>query len=314
MLERGFNLFHFLFIATDTSNFINKNFYYLEKELASLVNLTVWRKSGHIDYILRNLSTKPDFILLLNDMYQNLSPMIKGLAHTNIPTGIFVNDVHRLTKMRANYISKNKINYIFTVIREQFVQTYPELKHKMEWFPHFVNTKIFKDYGLKKDIPLLMMGAISDYYPLRKEIINTYSNDHRFIYHPHPGYGKLGPTDVKSKLIDERYAKEISRAKIFFTCPSILHYPVTKYFETLACKTLLLAPTFPELENLGFVPGKHFVAIDKNNFKEKAEYYLTNEEKREKIAEQGYHFIRQTHTVKIRAMQLVKSIDRMLQH
>lgn len=306
-------MLHVLLIADDTSNFINRNFYYLEEELARLTNLIIWRKSGHIDYILNRLSVRPDFILLLNDMGRELSPMIKGLANITIPTGLFVNDVHRLVKIRENYITKNKINYIFTVSRDQFIQTYPKHKHKIEWFPYFVNTAIYKDYLLKKDIQLLMMGAVNTYYPLRQEIMKAYSNDVRFISHQHPGYRDFLAREEKDNLIGARYAKEINQAKIFFTCPSVLYYPVIKYFEVLACKTLLLAPTFKELEDLGFIPGKHFIAIDESNFKEKAEYYLANDEKRQKIAEQGYQFIRQNHTVKIRAMQLVKRIESILQ-
>lgn len=308
------SMLHVLFIADDTSSFINKNYYYLEEELAGLVNLTIWRKSGHIASILKKLPKKPDFILLLNDMGQKLFPMIKGLAHIDIPTGLFVNDVHRLIKMRANFIVKNKIQHIFTVSRDQFIQTYPEHKHKIEWFPHFVNTDIYKDYSLKKDIQLLMMGAVNDYYPLRQEIVKAYSADPRFICHHHPGYRDFNAKEEKKNMIGERYAKEINRAEIFFTCPSILHYPVIKYFEALACKTLLLAPAFKELEDLGFIAGEHFIAIDESNFKEKAEYYLADNEKRQHLAEQGYQFIQQHHTVKIRAMQLVKRIENILQY
>lgn len=303
---------HVLFIADDTSRFINKNYHYLEQELKRFVHLTVWRKSGHIDHILNKLTKKPDFILLLNDIGQNLSPMIKGLANIHIPTGLIINDIHRLTKIRDNFITKNKINHIFTVGWEQSVQTYPHLVHKMEWLPHFVHTGIYKDYRLKRDIQLLMIGAVNDNYPVRKEVLNTFSNDSRFIYHQHPGYRNFNAKEEKRELVGEKYAREIARAQIFFTCPSIYNYPVKKYFEVLACKTLLLAPTFKELEKLGFVPGEHFVAIDEQNFKEKAEYYLAHAAERQKIAEQGYQFIHQCHTVKIRAMQLAKKIEKIV--
>lgn len=301
-----------LFIAEDTSRFLNRNFYYLEQELASLVNLTLWRKPGHISYILKILPTRPDIILLLNDMEQKMTPTIKGLANINIPTGLFVNDVHRLTKPRENYIVKNKIQYVFTIVRDQFIKTYPQFEHKMEWFPHFVNTGIYKDFGLNKDIDLLMMGAVNKFYPLREKIIKSYSKDPCFVYHHHPGYKDFSEKEERENFIGYRYAKEINRAKIFFTCPSILNYPVIKYFEALACKTLLLAPTFKELEDLGFIPGYHFVPINEKNFKEKAEYYLENETERSKIAEQGYQFIHQKHSVKIRAAQLVKKIESIL--
>ena len=43
-----------------------------------------------------------------------------------------------------------------------------------EMDPHHVNTTIYKDYGLTKEIALLMMGStLEDYYPpLRVTIIN----------------------------------------------------------------------------------------------------------------------------------------------
>ncbi|UJL46872.1 glycosyltransferase family 1 protein [Virgibacillus sp. NKC19-16] len=303
---------HVLFIAEDTSRQLNKNFHYLEQELTNRMNVTFWRKSGHISHILKQIPTRPDFILVLNDIDQQMFPMIKGLAHIDIPTGIFVNDVHRFTELRRNYIYKNKISYVFPVVRDTFIKTYPEFKRKMEWLPHFVNIASYKDFGLEKKINLLMMGAVNDYYPLRQKILKFYTGNSNFTYHNHPGYREFSEKEESINLIGHTYAKEINQAKIFFTCPSVLNYPVIKYFEALACKTLLLAPTFKELEDLGFIPGVHFIPIDETNFKEKAAYYLTHDTERQKIAEQGYHFVRQRHSVKQRTKQLVKIIERIL--
>lgn len=306
-------MIHVLFIAEDTSQLLNKNFYYLEQELDKVVNLTIWRKPGHISYILKQLSTRPDFILLLNDIDKEISPMIKGIAHTSIPTGMFVNDVHRFVKLRRNYIVKNNITHLFTIVRDKFIEVYREFTDNMTWFPHFVHTGIYRDYGMEKDINLLMMGAVNDVYPLRQKIIKAYEGNPNLVYHKHPGYQNLSKYKEDQYFVGRRYAREINRAKIVFTCPSVFHYPVIKYFEVLACNTLLLAPTFGELEALGFVPGYHFVPIDENNFKEKATYYLANKTERTKIAEQGYQFIRQNHSVSIRTNQLVKKIKAILQ-
>ena len=306
-------MLHVLFIGEDTSRFLNRNFYYLEKELAKHVHLTIWRKSGNIGSIINRLQTKPDFILILNDMGQHLSPMIKGLRNCTIPIGLFVTDVHRLVKIRENYIIKNKIDYIFTIGREQSVQTYPQLKHKLEWLPHFIHPGIYKDYLLEKDTELLLIGAVNKNYPLREKIVNAYSDDSRFVYYHHPGYRDFNQKEENEKLIGVSYAKELNRTKIFFTCPSSYNYPVMKYYEALACKTLLLAPTFNELEDLGFIPGKHFIAIDESNFKERAAYYLVHDKERQRITEQGYEFIQEKHTVSVRANQLVEKMESILE-
>ncbi|GAB1810623.1 glycosyltransferase family protein [Priestia megaterium] len=305
-------MINLLFIAADTSNSLDKNFYFLEKELAKLTNLTIWRKSGRIDNILNKITTKPDYILLLNDIGSQMFPIIKGLFSINIPIGLIVNDVHRFTESRRHYIRKNNIQHIFSIVRDKFHEIYPEYKSKMEWFPHFVNTKVCKDYGLKKDINLLMIGAVNNFYPVRQKILQAYKEDPEFIYHHHPGYRNFKKDEENQIYIDEKYAKEINRSKIFFTCPSILNYPVKKYFQVLACKSLLLAPTFKELEDLGFIPDNHFISINEYNFKEKATYYLANETERKKIIEEGYRFIHYTHSIKIRAQQLVNKIENTL--
>lgn len=301
-----------LFIAEDTSDQLHTMYHHLEQELAKAVNLMIWRKPGHMDYILRQLPTTPDFILLLNDLGSEMKPTIKGLSHTGIPTGLFVNDVHRFVNHRRNEIMKHNIAHLFTVTRDPFMKRYPELTEKMEWFPHFVETTLYRDYGMNKDIDLLMMGAVNDVYPLRQKIRTAYEGDARFIYHPHPGYRTFHKREAAEHLIGRSYAKELNRAKIVFTCPSVFRYPVIKYFEVLACHALLLAPTFPELEDLGFIPGYHFVAIDETNFKDKATYYLTYATERQQIAEQGYQFIRQHHATTKRTKQLLDRIKSIL--
>lgn len=307
-------MINLLFIAKNTSNSLDKNFDFLEAEFAKLTNMIVFRKSGRISEILKKITNQPDFILLANDLGKEMSPIIKGIPSVNIPAGLIVSDVHRFTETRRHFIRKNHIKYIFSISRGKFYESYPEYKDKMLWLPHFINPALYKDYGLEKDIDLLMMGAVNDVYPLRKKILHFYQKEPNFIYHPHPGYDAESVCNVNSFYIGERYAREINRAKIFFTCPSVYHYPVMKYFEALACKTLLLAPTFKELEDLGFIPGTHFIAIDEDNFMEKARYFLKNDMERRRIAEQGYHFVHKFHSLSQRARQLIKNIEEIIKN
>ena len=165
---------------------------------------------------------------------------------------------------------------------------------------------------MKKDISLLDDRAVNEVYPLRQRIVEAYEGDRDFVYHRHPGYQTSGIQQEDPNLTGKDYAKELNRAKIVFTCPSVFYYPVIKYFEVLACKSLLLAPTFPELEDLGFIPGYHFIPIHKDDFHGKASRYLENETERQRIAEQGYRFVRQHHTVKVRAKQLIHEIENIL--
>ncbi|TCN27833.1 glycosyltransferase family protein [Mesobacillus foraminis] len=307
-------MFNLLFISNDTSNTLDKNFYFLEKQCSTLTNLSVYRSSGRLSHISKKLEQPPDFILLANDLGKEMFPIIHGISSIDIPVGLFVNDVHRFTKTRRHFIRKNAIQYLFSATRDKFIESYPELKDNLIWFPHFINPHVYKDYGLKKDIDLLMMGAVNDTYPLRKKILEFYQHRPNFLYHSHPGYELENPAARDVFYIGEKYARELNRAKIFFTCPSVYYYPVMKYFEALACRTLLLAPAFKELEDLGFIPGKHFVAIDEYNFMEKALYYLENEKERKKITDAGFEFIHRTHTLPIRTRQLISHIKTIIKN
>jgi hypothetical protein len=298
-----------LLIIKDFSKWIQTERYYLQKELSTITDLVVWHEPGNIHDIIGRISFVPDFILIY--LYGSINtPPITGLGSLAIPYGIYVEDLHSLKDFQKS-VDKNNIKYIFNCYRDMFIKTYPQLVNKMRWLPHHVDLNVFRDFDLPKDIPMLMMGAVKNtYYPLRYKILQTLKGNPDFVYHPHPGYRD---TDEKEgKFVREKYAMEINRAKIFFTCDSIYKYPVNKYFEVLACKTLLLASDSPELYDLGFRSGDNFVAINKHDFLEKAEYYLRNDDERKRIANNGYMLVRKRHSTATRAKELTTMIIKIL--
>lgn len=286
-----------------------RNDIYFIKELSKYVDLTLCYLSGNIQEIIRKLGVVPDFILL-NDLY--CSPPITGLSSINIPKGLIIFDTHWEVEYRRKFINESNINYLFTVYRDPFYKYYSEFAYKMYWHPHFINPEVFKDYGEPKSINYLLMGIINHYYPLRQKLLNIMKEESGFVYHEHPGYKQLEAKDFNAALVDDRYAKEINRAKIFLTDDSRLHYPLLKYYEVLACKTLLLAPSSKEIEDLGFIPGTHFVDIDETNFLEKARYYLTHEKERNEIVESGYKMVHSKHTVSQRVESFINIVKKVI--
>lgn len=248
---------------------------------------------------------------MINEYGETNSPLITGLATLSIPYGVYLHDLHYQPKKRKYRLLKDNPKYIFTYYRDRFMEYFPEFSDRMIWFPHHVDTNIYKDYGEKKSIDFLLMGSIHPrIYPLRTMILETMRSTKGFVYHPHPGYRNFRQ-DEKA-LVGERYAREINRAKIFFTCDSKFHYPLNKYFEVLACKTLLLAPTSSELEDLGFKPNQHFVSITKHDFQQKAKYYQQHDAIRERIAAAGYQMVRERHSTKRRAHQFLAIVKEIL--
>lgn len=295
----------------DFSQWGNPKQYFLGVELSKITDLEIWHEPGNIHDILNKIRFVPDFILILNyKSSSQISPPITGLSSLKIPYGIFIRDLHNLNNL-PKYVIDDNVKHIFTCFKDNFRKKFPQLKNMTKWLPNHVNTEIFKDYNHPKDIDMLMMGNTSKkWYPLRNTILKTLSNHPNFIYHSPPKQRIVN--DNKKFFVRERYAREINRAKVFFTCDSITQYVVAKYFEVPACKTLLLAPDSPDLYDLGFRSGENFVAINEHDFVAKAKYYLLNDEERERIAENGYKLVHDRHSSAVRAKELLKMIEEIL--
>ncbi|GGP09202.1 glycosyltransferase family protein [Oceanobacillus neutriphilus] len=300
-----------LLIAADTSHFTNSNYAALEQELAKVTDLMVSRKSGPIKKILHKLPEKPDFILIINDVGKTFAPVVTGLADISIPAGLMVNDAHRFVEQRRRYIIRSQIQTFFVICRHNFYHHYPHQRDNQVFFlPQFANTSIFKDYDNEKTIDMMMLGevSLSNIYPLREKILQHYKNTPGFFNRPHPGWLEFTNEQAGEALIGENYARAINQAKLFFACGSIRQVVTFKYFEVPACRTLLMAPVLPELEEIGFIAGKHFVDINAENFSERAAYYLKNSKEREKITEAGCRFVHNHHSTAHRASELVQQI------
>ncbi|MBG9536981.1 hypothetical protein ABE42_41550 [Bacillus thuringiensis] len=300
---------HLLFITKDWSMGLERNTTYLMQALQKYMYVTVWKESGNIHTILSKLTHPPDFILL-NDIRPTRSPKITELGTCSIPIGMIMHDLHYQVNYRKQFIINNNIKYLFVHYRDAFKNNYNEFIDRMIWFPHYINPEIFKNYNQPKSIDFLMMGCVyPDIYPLRDKILNTLHSKENFTYYSHPGY-QASSYDEKSHIVGKRYAKEINRAKIFFTCDSIYHYPLMKYYEVLASNTLLLAPDSKELQDLGFIPNVHFISINEDNFMELGERFLKSYETLGKrITENGYKMIHKYHTVEQRAIYFTNIVE-----
>ena len=188
---------------------------------------------------------KPDFIIINEFVNFHHQWSMKGLEKVNIPIGYMPHDVDAEVDIRREYLNQNNISLIFPLYKESFLRLYPEFTDKLRWLPHHVNTEMFKDYNLVKDMDALLIGRVKQpFYSLRKKILQKMDGHPGFVYFVHP-------SDQNSSTVSlievEEYPKLINRSKMFFSCCSLLKYPLLKYFETLGCRTLLLSDTCSDL-------------------------------------------------------------------
>ncbi|MDM5337851.1 glycosyltransferase [Fictibacillus enclensis] len=296
-----------MFITKNHEHYIEKSSFYLQEELARKCHLAVWEFDGKLSDILPQLPFQPDFILV-NDLKPDYSPLIWGLKESPVPYGIIIHDLQYKIYRRKQFIEKENIQTLFSVYRDTFKKWYPEYTDRMIWLPHHVNINIYKDYQLPKEISWLMAGSLNPHlYPFRTQMHHFLKNEKAFVSYAHPGYRNI--MDENGWLLGERYAKEINRSKMLLTCDSVYRFPVLKYFEAAACKTLVLGPSSKELEALGFIDRQTFISVSEHDFKEKAMYYLNDKEARESIAEKAYNMVRERHSTEVRVHQLLTHIE-----
>lgn len=144
--------------------------------------------------------------------------------------------------------------------------------------------------------------------PFREAVLQTMKHEEGFVHHPHPGNVITDEEEIKQAFLNEKYAQELNRAKIFFTCGSALRYPLLKFYEAPACRTLLLAEPNQDIFDLGFKDGTHFIACEVEDFYDKAKYYLQNKKERQRITDNGYRLVHSQHTYHARAQEIVDTI------
>lgn len=296
--------------------------------LENYAEVYYWYENGHIKTILQELNIEPDFIFQYDIAWNyGLAPKIEGLSEIDIPFGCFVIDLHWNPKSRMQYFEKNNVDVIFSVSKHPFLQLFPQYGQQLCWLPWAINPEVMKDWGMKKDIDSLLMGLVyvtgetrgkfalprkippEGRYAFRDAVFMRMKEEPGFVLHPHPGHRVK---ESKRLIVKEDYGKELNRSKIFYTCGSRNEAgapAVLKFFEAPACKTLLLAETNKDMQDLGFIDGENYIACTIDNFYEKTQYYLTHEEERKRIAENGYHFVHNHHTNNHRAQQMVQVME-----
>ena len=299
-----------LFLTKRFHNRIEKSTEYLIEELEKNVNLIIWEKDGDLEEILALIKIKPSFILL-NDFKRDYSPLVWNLSKSPCPVGAIFHEVKYKPLRRRQFYEREQVDHLFVHYKEASIRFIPELKDRYVWFPHHAPLTVFKDYGEQRTVDILMLGAmLKSVYPERVAFYEKLKNEPGFQYSEHPGYKELIMDEPV--LCGERYARQLAKAKLFITCDSVEKIPVMKYFESLACKTLLLATGSNELRELGFVDGETFVEIHQDTVLDKVRFYLANHAERERIIENGYQLIVNRHSTEKRVADLLREIERVI--
>lgn len=119
--------------------------------------------------------------------------------------------------------------------------------------------------------------------------------------------------DLPSDRINsvEKYSTKINECKVWLATTGPMKGISPRYFEVMMSKTLLFCNKMPESYEDYFVDGVNCVMFenDLSNFEEKLNYYLNNEEERERIVKTAYDTASNNYTTHHMARRLLNEIE-----
>lgn len=233
----------------------------------------------------------------------------------DIPKAMIIEDCQkgRNPELQMKWAVKNKFDIIFYKYKKTFEKNYGDIGVKsIVWMPHSVDVKLFKDYGLSKKHKVLMVGqCYGNAYPHRTKMYEMLNNRPYFTKIGRPMECNQGENKPRWP-VGKDYAMELNQAEICVTGGSAFNFPVMKYFEIPASKSIVMTNWFSELGELGFVDDRNIVIADFENLHEQVVKLLGNKKKLKEIQNNGHDFIRKYHTTHVRALEMKKEMEKWL--
>jgi len=249
---------------------------------------------------------KPDVIMIGNNQYKFFN-----LNKVKIPKALKCTDHWANIWSHIKFIKNNDIQLVlmnYNCATPEYQKYLPE--RKFGRLPHTLNTSLFKNLGLKREIDVMCIEAYSGTYPVKSAIYHELKKSQSFeVFTPLP-----------HTLSFDDYVRKINQSKIFAFGnvnmsvgeSKVMVFPMAKIYEIMGCETLCMMDTPDEAEELHFIPDYNFVSINTANFLSKIQYWLSNEQERMKIARRGYETCLKYHTVEVRTRELKKMLEEIM--
>jgi hypothetical protein len=192
-----------------------------------------------------NLSEKPHVVL---------SYGVTGLTGSPLPVAMIFHETYNWKKTLSLIRETGATLVIFTYVND--VATYQEVladyavvnghppaprRPEIVHIPHGADGAIYRDYGLPKDIDVLVAGNLArEFYPFRARLANLALREvkkrgYRVVTLPHPGF----TIPIREgTAIGVEYARWLNRSKLVVSCSSRQKYAFCKLVEIPLCWAL----------------------------------------------------------------------------
>jgi hypothetical protein len=250
---------------------------------------------GDLRALLDRYPDKPSLIIQPETVF----PILPwDLTETSIPTACFQIDVYAYTRHRIRWSMLFDYAILF---HPGFDEQFRQAGHpKPLTLPHAVDAETFEKSEGERDLEVGWVGrADGPLYKTRRKVLHLLSQHFRMNewWRPYT-YEEMAKVYQQSKI-----AVNVGR-------DDYLQDANLRVFEAMAAGALLITQLPSELILIGFEPNVHFVGYEsESDLLDLVRYYLSNEKKRQQIAEAGREKVLKEHTYDARVKTLLSMLE-----
>jgi hypothetical protein len=220
-------------------------------------------------------------------------------THPHIPKAALHN-ADAFSGARAGFLSDLHhwgVETVFAIAATAAEHT-PDISANIIVWPNFIDPDVYRDYGERKSIPVLLTGNRTTFYPWRQKVFRQVSEYFPSLQSPHPGY-EAGSSLI-TFMVGENYARTLNASSIVPSCGTVAMEVVRKHFEIPACRSCLVTERSPALEAAGFVDMQNCVFADEHDVLDKLSYLFRNTDVLARITDAGHQLVHSRHTLRQR--------------
>jgi hypothetical protein len=319
---------------------IFSNYYNFELELSKIEECE-WAGLGWPKYLPDESLDDTIYRIYKNDIPDWVifnHPDVRLSPNRKYSVGLYVDDIHAafsLKKGPEGYVSAinnagfnavfaryiysyyKYIPFPFIQITKKFDPYYyiNNLRANLFHLPHSINQNIFKP-NIYKKIDVCFIGRVSKIYPIRTILLKklpSFCRKNDLSLYMRETLPRKSDKKIFSKsqirLNRNEYGNLIGQSKIFIFDSSIFKYSVRKYFEGMACKSLVLSDVPQSNDSLHLIPDYNFIEINEKNWSDKILYYVNNSDVMNNIITNGYKTVMTYHTDEVRAKEFIDMLN-----
>ncbi len=201
-----------------------------------------------------------------------------------------------------DFFASNKFSLIFGVSTPT-INGLVEAKITNEaiYLPFCVDIDVYKNLNMNRVVDVMAVFSSGTHaYPRRQRVQKTLNYAGR----------KRNFKAMTRPVFHQQYVSYLNQCKIFVTSNNKWGTISMKYYEVMACGTLLLADPPVDLGKVGLRDKVHLVLYNSmDDLVDKVSYYLNHPDERQTIANNGMEITRNIHSTTYRIKQLTDIVN-----